>query len=104
MTLARKGTRSIVVGGVRYRWKVRGKPSYSQANGWTPLVFVVEHADTPGTLLVVSTPYPHPSNWLGLPATAVLPRTVAATIERALRKGWRPMLPGPPFVPDLTGT
>jgi hypothetical protein len=98
MTLARKGSRQITVDGIRFRWKVRGKPSYSQGNGWTPLVFAVEQAEQPGALLVASLPCAHPGNWLGLPAGVVLPGTVASAVKSALTEGWQPSRPGPTFV------
>jgi hypothetical protein len=63
--LARKGSRLITVGGATFRWTVRRRPTYSQANGWSPLTFVVERAERPGAILVVSLPCAHPGNWLG---------------------------------------
>ena len=97
MTLAAKGSREITIDGVAFRWKVRGRPTYSQANGWKPLIFVAEHAEWPGALLVVTLPYAHPGNWTDLRAAAVLPGTVAEAITHALAGGWRPSVPGPPF-------
>jgi hypothetical protein len=97
MTLAAKGSRRIIVDGTPYRWKVRGRPTYSQANGWTPLSFVVEYAERQGAPLVVSLPHAHPGNWLGLPSAVVLPRTVAAAIKQALADGWEPAISGPAF-------
>jgi hypothetical protein len=44
MTLVKKGCRRIVVDGVAFRWSVRHRPTYCQANGWSPLTFVVEQA------------------------------------------------------------
>ncbi|MBO2464649.1 hypothetical protein J4709_44475 [Actinomadura sp. LCR2-06] len=100
MAMAKKGSRRITVAGLEFRWKVRGRPTYDQALGWTPLTFAAERAAEPGALLVVSMRCAHPSNWLGLPATPVLPRTVAAAINTALQRGWQPSQPGPPFVLD----
>lgn len=97
MAMARKGSRLITVSGLRFRWKVRGKPTYSQALGWSPLTFAVELADEPGALLTVSLPCAHPSNWLALPSGVVLPRTVASAIKTALDRGWRPSQPGSPY-------
>lgn len=97
MSLARKGSRRIVVDQVAFRWAVRRRPTYCQANGWTPLRFVVHRADRPGSVLVVSLPYAHPGNWLGLPSTAVRPVLVALAVRRALAAGWQPTRPGPPF-------
>jgi hypothetical protein len=97
MTLAAKDSRKITIDGVAFRWKVRGRPTYCQSNGWTPLTFVAEHAERPGALLVVTLPYARPDNWMGLRAAAVLPGTVAEAISQALSGGWRPEVPGPPF-------
>jgi len=102
MALTGKGSRSIVVDGTAYRWRVRGRPTYSQGLTWSPCTFAVEHAETPATTLVVTTDQPHPSNWLGRAASPVLPSHVARAIERALREGWSPTAPGSPFHLDLS--
>jgi hypothetical protein len=101
MTLAAKRSRQITVDGVAFRWKVRGRPTYSQGNGWIPLAFVAEHAERPGALLVATMPYACPDNWMGLPAAAALPGTVASAITQALAGGRRPAVPGPPFALTL---
>ncbi|MET9969143.1 hypothetical protein ABZZ80_25235 [Streptomyces sp. NPDC006356] len=97
MALGRKGSRRIVVGGTAYRWRLRGKPTYFQGLACSPCTFAVEHADTPGMTLVVTTNQPHPSNWFEREATPVLPSGVAQTIRLAIRKGWTPTAPGSPF-------
>jgi hypothetical protein len=97
MALGRKGTRRIVVGGTAYRWRLRHRPTYFQGLAWSPCTFAVQHADTSGTTLVVTTNRPHLSNWLGRAAKPVLPSHVAQAIERGLREGWTPMDPGSPF-------
>jgi hypothetical protein len=97
MTLAVKGSRRITVDGVTYRWSVRRRPTYCQANGWSPLTFAVGHAEQPGPVLVVSMPCAHPGNWIGLPSQPVLPGTVASCIRQAVAAGWRPGQPGPAF-------
>ncbi|GGX99252.1 hypothetical protein [Streptomyces minutiscleroticus] len=97
MALGRKGARRIVVDGTTYRWRLRRRPTYFQGLAWTPCTFAVEHADTPGTTLVVTTDQPHPSNWIGREAEPVLPSDVARVIDRALREGWLPTAPGSPF-------
>jgi hypothetical protein len=102
MALTRKGSRHIVVGGTTYRWRVRRRPTYSQALAWSPCTFAVEHADAAGTTLVVTTNHPHPSNWLGHESEPVLPSDVTDAIERALRAGWTPTAPGTPFHLDLS--
>ncbi|MEU3601014.1 hypothetical protein ABZ714_20170 [Streptomyces sp. NPDC006798] len=97
VALVRKGSRHIVVDGVTYRWRLRGRPTYDQGMAWSPCTFAVEHADSPGTTLVVTTDQPHPSNWLGRDARPVLPSDVAEAIGLALRTGWIPTNPGRPF-------
>jgi len=61
MALVRKGSRRIVVDGTAYRWRLRGRPTYSQSLAWSPCTFAVEHVDTPGAMLVVTTDQPHPT-------------------------------------------
>ncbi|MCP2256646.1 hypothetical protein LX15_000329 [Streptoalloteichus tenebrarius] len=96
----KKGSRRITVDGVPYRWWVRGRPTYDQGLGTSPLTYVVEQTETPGTTLVVTTAQPHPSNWMGMPARPVLPAEVAATIRAARARGWAPEKPGKPFLLD----
>ncbi|WP_067486042.1 hypothetical protein [Actinomadura hibisca] len=96
MAMAKKGTRLITVDGIGYRWKVRRRPTHSQSCYGEPLSFVVEAAEEPGALLVVSLPYAHPgSAWQ--PAAVVLPSTVAQAVRTARREGWRPEGRGPVF-------
>ncbi|MGW4102576.1 hypothetical protein [Streptomyces sp. NPDC004976] len=102
MALGRKGARSIVVDGTAYRWRLRRRPTYFQGLAWSPCTFAVEHADAPGTTLVVTTDQPHLNNWIGREAEPVLPSDVAQAIQRALREGWTPTIPGSPFHLDLS--
>ena len=97
MTLARRWSRNITLDGVEFRWKVRGKPTYSQGLAWSPLSFVAELAEGSGALLVVKLPYAHPSNWFDLPGIAVTPGLVAESIRSALASGWKPGRSGPAF-------
>ncbi|MFJ5842042.1 hypothetical protein ACIQGO_35765 [Streptomyces shenzhenensis] len=97
MALVRKGSRQIVVDGTVYGWRLRGRPTYFQGLARSPSTFTVEHADTPGTTLVVTTDQPHPGNWLGREAKPVLPSGVAAAVRLALRGGWTPTAPGSAF-------
>jgi hypothetical protein len=104
LSLAKKGARRIVVDGVPYRWRLRRRPTYSQAMCWSPCTYAVEHADHPGAVLLVTTAHPHPSNWLGQPAAPVRPVDVAYAIGVALRRGWQATLPGRPLLVDLSTT
>ncbi|MFI5875864.1 hypothetical protein ACIBAH_26095 [Streptomyces sp. NPDC051445] len=97
MALARKGSRRIVVDGTAYRWRLRGRPTYSQGLAWTPCTYAVEHADTPGMTLVVTTDQTHPSNWIGREVEPVLPSSVVAAVQLALHMGWTPTASGSAF-------
>lgn len=97
MALVRKGARRIVVDGTAYRWRLRRRPTYFQGLAWSPCTFAVEHADTPGTTLVVTTNQPHLNNWVGREAEPLLPCDIARAIECALHEGWTPTAPGPSF-------
>ncbi|MFF2568954.1 hypothetical protein [Streptomyces sp. NPDC058084] len=103
MALAKKGSRLITVDGTTYRWRLRGRPTYTQGLVHSPLTYAVERANDPGTTLVVTTDRAHPSNWLGTPSAPVLPSQVADTIRTALIEGWTPESPGSPFHPDRSG-
>lgn len=97
MAIGRKGSRRIVVDGTAYRWRLRRRPTYDQALCDRPCTYAVQHADSPGTTLVVTTNRPHASNWFAAPSNAVLPRDVAAAITLALSQGWSSTEPGSPF-------
>jgi hypothetical protein len=55
MTLERKGARRVVVHGTAYRWRLRRRLTPARVLAWSPCKYAVEHADTPGTTLVVIT-------------------------------------------------
>ncbi|MCY0929048.1 hypothetical protein OTB20_23170 [Streptomyces sp. H27-H1] len=98
MALVKKGSRLITVDGTTYRWRLRGRPTYGQGLGWSPLAYVVEHAESsPGTALVITTDQPHLSNWIGMQGSPILPAQVADSIRTALTTGWTPKIPGQPF-------
>jgi hypothetical protein len=101
MALVKKGARRIVVDGAEYRWRVRRKPSYSQANGWTPLTFAVGAGSGTGSVLVVRTGRPHPRNWFGQATDPVVPAEVVQAVRAAIEGGWTPLADGPPFLLDV---
>lgn len=70
--------------------------------GWGPMYFAAELADEPGATLIVETSHTHPSNWVGEPATPILPAEVTKAIRTALAGGWRPAERGKPFLLDLS--
>ncbi|MEU5002634.1 hypothetical protein [Streptomyces sp. NPDC021622] len=97
MALVKKGSRHISVDGTTYRWRLRGRPTYDQGMARSPVTYAVEHADNPGTTLVITTNQPHPSNWLGTQGSPIVPAQVADSIRTALTDGWTPENPGSPF-------
>ncbi|GAA3653812.1 hypothetical protein GCM10022224_016050 [Nonomuraea antimicrobica] len=42
MATSKKGSRLITVDGTAFRWRVRRKPTYCQANSSGPLTFAVD--------------------------------------------------------------
>lgn len=103
MAGSKQGARLITVGDTTYRWRIRRRSSYNQANAWRPLVFAVEAAGKrPGQPLLVSLPRPYPGSWFGGQATAIRPVLISACIRRALEQGWRPDRPGKAFLLTVT--
>lgn len=102
MTLLKKGSRILDIDGVEYRWRLRGRPTNSQGNACVPMYFAAELAEEPGSTLVVRTSHTHPGNWVGAPATPILPGEVAKAVRAALAGGWRPAQRGKQFLLDLS--
>ena len=98
MAIVKKGSRAIIVDGVRYRWRARHRPTYSQGVGDSNQSISVESWDAPGSNLVVELPDLHCSNWLRKPSTPVPPVKVAGYIREALAEGWTPTVSGKPFI------
>jgi hypothetical protein len=90
MTLAAKGSRSITVDDVRYRW--------CMGRGQGPLSFAVDFPGQAGSVLVVRISDCPRTRWCddgeGL---VVAPALVAAVIRLALERGWKPDVRGPQF-------
>ena len=81
MALAKKGSRSILVDDVQYRWKAR-----SETDGSTHVV--VELYDEPQQSIVAffqSYPFDDPEE-----KRVITPATVTAIIAYALKNGWDP--------------
>ena len=105
MSIPKAGSRLLRLDGGVYRWRVRGHPTYCQANGWGGLLLAVEDAAHPGgAVLVVSLGVAHPSNWLKLPSRAVPPAEVSEWVQRALALGWQPSVPGTQFLLSASST
>lgn len=103
MAMPKKGSRNIVVDGAACRWRIRGRPSYSQEMGWSNLSVAIEPATEDGTdvtRLVVDTSAPRPdADAVGTDEiVSVTPAVVEAYIRLALKQGWNPVAKGKPFV------
>lgn len=97
MAIPRKGSRSIEVNGIAYRWRIRRRPTYSQGVLDSGLILAVDVDDAPQCSLIVEFTRSHPGNWVNQPTAPVTPRDVAEAIRRALAAGWQPFKPGKPF-------
>lgn len=102
MTLVKKGSRQLDIDGTTYRWRLRGRPTYSQGTGDSPMTFAVELAENPGATLVVKTNQPHTGNWAHMPANPILPSHVTRAVRTAMAQGWRPEQRGSAFQLDLS--
>lgn len=95
MAIAKKGSRIIVIDGVRYRWRV------SPDDGFMDLV--AEHASAPGQRLSVQIDYEDERRPIGKGAFAtkqgrsIDPGTVHVVILSAIAQGWDPESRGPPL-------
>ena len=90
MAMPKKGTRLITVDRVRYRWIASGYDRYLGEE--TDARIQVQSLDPAGAVLSVRA-----VDW----RETVLPSHVAHVIRTAIRKGWKPLEPGPTFVRDV---
>jgi hypothetical protein len=98
LSIPKKGARRVVVEGVEYIWRVRSRPTYSQAMGWNSLTIAIQQfGPSRGSVLVAELEQSHPSNLVGKPAQSVMPSLVAGCIRRGLKAGWHPNKSGPQF-------
>ena len=89
MTFPRSKSRTLAVGQHKYRWVVsRPDRQFVQR-------LRVEYATAAGQQLVCAF-----ENRLHSDVAPITPHRVRALIERALRRGWRPTIQGPPFELD----
>ena len=101
MAMPKKGTRSITVDGVKYRWLLRKRPDYPP----TLAVVVVEQDGIGGSVAVLETPYLEFDPWLHLDRSqrpsptleTISPADVEGYIRTAMQAGWKPEAPGPAF-------
>jgi hypothetical protein len=93
------GSRRLVVDGVAFRWRIRHRATYSQADyGSGTLHIAVELAEEPGAVLVLYTDRPHPADCGTKRVVPVRPSEVAGWVRTALGAGWVPSQPGQQFI------
>ncbi|MEG4281036.1 hypothetical protein QUA62_26775 [Microcoleus sp. MON1_C1] len=105
MSIPKKGTRKIIVDGEPFIWLIRRQATYTQAYyDCGNLHIAIEHAEKPGSVLVILTDRPHPQ---GLTPTnevkPVTPSDTAQWIRQAVQIGWQPQLPGITFEVRIAG-
>lgn len=102
MAIPQKGSRTVTVKGVRYRWRVRPKPTYCEGAFASHFSVAVERVEPPSQcVLLLAADFPRPDNWLGRASKTVTPRMIAASIEEALIHGWQPEHAGSAFTHPL---
>lgn len=102
MAIPKKGSRTLTVAGVRYRWRIRRKPTYDEGAFAAHFSVAVERSDPPSLcVLRLKTNFPRPDNWLCEPGASVTPKMIAASIRDALAHGWQPAQAGSAFMHPL---
>jgi len=96
MTMPHQGSRLIQVGDTVYRWRIRKKPTFTQATTCSPMKLAVQScSDGAGSVLVVELSISRPDNWVDPHQTAVKPWMVQRIVTEALASGWDPMTARP---------
>lgn len=88
----------MTVNGVRYRWRIRQKPTYDEGAFARGFSVAVERIEQPShCVLLLAADFPRPDNWLNQPSKSVTPKIIAVSIEDALAHGWQPEHAGSAF-------
>ena len=104
MPISKKGTRKIIVDGEPFIWLIRRQATNMQADyGCGNLHVAVQHAQEPGSVLVILTDRPHPQCWGTNEVRPVTPSDAAQWIRQAMQFGWQPQLPGITFEVRIAG-
>lgn len=104
MSIPKKGTRKIIVDGEPFIWLIRRQATNMQADyGCGNLHVAVQHAQEPGSVLVIITDRPHPQCWGTNEVRPVTPSDAAQWIGQAMQFGWQPQLPGITFEVRIAG-
>lgn len=94
MAITKKGSRSIVVENIKYRWRIRQEPTRADCERYWNfkeggMTVAVENAETAGCVLLIHLPQPHPGIGKYLTAVPITPSQVAEYIKEALKEGWK---------------
>lgn len=102
MTIPKKGSRLITVNGVKYRWLIRKKATYSQVDyGIGFLHVAVDLNENPGTTLVIFSNHKHPNDFATEKIIAITPVIVSTWILEAINLGWQPNTKGRQFLVNI---
>src|SRR6476659_4411758 len=102
MAIPKKGSRTVTVAGVLYRWRIRRKPTYCQGAFAGRFSVAVERVAPPSKcVLLLAADFPRPDNWLSHPSKSVTPHMIAASTEYAPAHGWQPEHGGSAFTHPL---
>lgn len=104
MAILGKGSRKIEVAGHELLWRIRRKPTYSQANAWSPMTIAVASASGRGSKLILQLDVTRPDAWMLPSAVSVTPADVARFVSAALADGWQPVVDGSSVVRKVTLT
>jgi len=104
MSIPKKGTRKIIVDGQPFIWLIRRQATNMQADyGCGNLHVAVQHAQKPGSVLVILTDRAHPQCCGTKEVRPVTPSDAAQWIRQAMQFGWQPQLPGITFEVPIAG-
>ena len=104
MAIPKKGSRTIVVAGVKYRWLIRRKATHGQSDYGVGFIHVaVELFDAPGSTALFWTDRPHPKDIFTVKVQAVTSLDVSSWIVKALELNWQPGAKGSPLYFKIIG-
>ncbi len=104
MSIPKKGTRKIIVDGQPFIWLIRRQATNMQADyGCGNIHVAIQHAEKPGSVLVILTDRPHTQCWGTNQMRPQTPSDAAQWIRQAMQFGWQPQLPGITFEVRIAG-
>ncbi|SNR14735.1 hypothetical protein [Tenacibaculum jejuense] len=98
MAIPKKGTRKIDVDGLKFRWLIRKKATYTQSvYGIGKLHVAIELEENPGTNLFIRTDRKHPNDIETEMVNPITPYDISNWIKQAFELGWNPSKNGNTF-------